>query len=84
MVLLNAQKLILKLMDKKILTTLDSKILFLCVGRSRKFCQRGPKFDNIFSLFFFKLVDEGREDPNINVNGPSSARQPNTVSLRGL
>ena len=35
---------------------------------SRKFCQRGSKLD-VF------LVDEGIEDPNITINGPSSARQ---------
>ena len=29
---------------------------------SRKFCQRGSKFDNIF------LVDEGKEDPNTAIN----------------
>ena len=34
--------------------------------RSRKFCQRGSKFDK-----FFFLVDEGIEDPNITINGPS-------------
>ena len=35
---------------------------------SRKFCQRGSKFDNVF------LVDEGIEDPNTAINWPSSAR----------
>ena len=43
---------------------------------SRKFCQRGSKFDNIFS---FLLVDEGIEDPNFTVNGPKL----NGVSLAG-
>ena len=44
---------------------------------SRKFCQRGSKFDNVF---FF--LDEGIEDPNITINGPSSAkRHLNGISL---
>ena len=34
---------------------------------SRKFCQRGSNFDNVF------LVDEGREDPSNTISGPSSA-----------
>ena len=46
--------------------------------RSRKFCQRGSKFDNIFYLFFI-VVDEGIEDPNIIINGPSSAHQGNAI-----
>ena len=46
---------------------------------SRKFCQRGSKFDNIFLLFLFFLVDEGIEDPNTAINGPSSARQRNAI-----
>ena len=51
---------------------------------SRKFCQRGSKFDKFFLLLLF-LVDEGIEDPNITINGPSSARQRhlNGVSLAG-
>ena len=32
---------------------------------SRKFCQRGSKFD-------FRLVDKGIEDPNTVIKGPSS------------
>ena len=43
---------------------------------SRKFCQSGSKFDNVF---FFFLVDEGIEDPNITINGQSSAHQQNTI-----
>ena len=27
------------------------------------------------------LVDEGREDPNITMNGPSSARQRNVIQM---
>ena len=48
---------------------------------SRKFCQRGSKFDNVFLIFFcfFHLVDEGIEDQNIAINGPSSARQRNVI-----
>ena len=42
---------------------------------SRKFCQRGSKFD----IFF--LVDEGIEDPNITINWPSSANQRNAISM---
>ena len=33
---------------------------------SRKLCQRGSNFDNFF--------DEGREDQNITISGPSSPR----------
>ena len=44
---------------------------------SRKFCQRGSKFDN----FFFFLVDEGIEDPNAAINGSSSARQGNAIEM---
>ena len=40
---------------------------------SRKFCQRGSKFDNVF---FF---NEGREDLNTTMSGPSSARQRNVI-----
>ena len=47
--------------------------LFVYMRGSRKFCQRGSKFDNVF------LVDEGIEDPNITINGPSSAYQRNTI-----
>ena len=41
---------------------------------SRKFCQRGSNFDNFFSFF---LVDEGWDDPNTTISGPSSAHQRN-------
>ena len=34
---------------------------------SRKFCQRGSSFDNVF------FVEEGREDPNTTLSGPSMA-----------
>ena len=39
---------------------------------SRKFLQRGSKFDNVFFLF-----DKGIEDPNTAINGQSSACQQN-------
>ena len=39
--------------------------------RTMKFCQRGPKFDNVFFLLFF---DEEIEDPNITINGPMMVR----------
>ena len=42
---------------------------------SRKFCQRGSKFDNFF------LVDEMIEDPNMTINGPSSTRQRNAIEM---
>ena len=38
---------------------------------SRKFCQRGSNFENVF------LVDEGCDEPNTTISGPSSARQRN-------
>ena len=41
------------------------------------FCQRGSKFDVGFFVFF--KVDEGIEDQNITINGPSSARQRNAI-----
>ena len=40
---------------------------------SREFCQRGR------NLITFFLVDEGIEDPNTTINGPSSARQRNAI-----
>ena len=45
---------------------------------SRKFCQKGYKFDNVFFLFLF-LVDEGIEDLNTAINGPSLTRQRNAI-----
>ena len=42
---------------------------------SRKFCQRGSKFDKAF------LVDEGRKDPDTTISGPSSARQRNAFQM---
>ena len=48
---------------------------------SRKFCQRGSKYD-------FLVDGAGIEDPNTAINGPSSIGQPanrhrNGVSLAG-
>ena len=40
----------------------------------RKFRQKGSKFNNVIIL-----VDEGMEDPNITINGLSSARQRNAI-----
>ena len=42
---------------------------------SRKFCQRGSKFDGF-------LFDEGSYDPNTTISGPSSARQRNAIFWR--
>ena len=47
---------------------------------SRKFCQRGPKFDNVFFFVFF-LVDGEKEDPNTTLIGPSLARQRNAIEM---
>ena len=52
--------------------------------KSRKFCERGSKFDNI--LLFF-LVDEGMKDPNLYkwaIIGPPAKHHLNGVSLAGL
>ena len=47
---------------------------------SRKFCQRGSKFENVFfSILFY--VDEGIEDPNTTISGPSLARQRNAIEM---
>ena len=43
---------------------------------SRKFCQRESNLDNVFFL-----VDEGWEDPNTTVSGPSSARQRYAIQM---
>ena len=42
---------------------------------SRKFCQRGSKFDKK------KIINKGIDDPNITINGSSSARQRNTIQM---
>ena len=59
----------------------------VCVNMrgSRNFFQRGSNFDEFFFFFFFfffcfvSLVDEGREDHNTTICGPSSVRQRNTI-----
>ena len=48
---------------------------------SRKFYQRGSKFDNVFLLFF---VDEWRKDQNTTKSGPLSARQQNAIRMAFL
>ena len=44
---------------------------------SRKFCQRGSYFVNVFFL-----VNEGRDDPNTTIGGPTSARQQTPLKWR--
>ena len=55
-------------------------VCFLCklfidnyMHGSRKLCQSGSNIDKFF------LVDEEREDQNITISGPSSARQRNAI-----
>ena len=50
-------------------------MMIVSMRGSRKFCQRGSKFDNIF------LIDKGIEDTNTAINGPSSARQRNAIKM---
>ena len=42
---------------------------------SRKFYQRGSKFD------LFGLVGGGIEEPNIAINGPSTAHKRNAIEM---
>ena len=44
---------------------------------SESFVRGGP------NLITFFLVDEGIEDPNTAINGPSSARQRNAIYMAG-
>ena len=46
---------------------------------SIKFCQRVSDFDVFFCFFF--LVDEGRDNPNATISGPTSARQRNAFEM---
>ena len=66
----------------KLFNCLYSNILFEDLQQHmrgpRKFCQRGSKFDNGF------LADEGIEDPDITLNGPSSARQRNAIQRNAI
>ena len=43
-------------------------------ARIQKILSEGSNFDNVF---FFILVNEGREDRNTTISGPSSVRQRN-------
>ena len=43
------------------------------------FCQRGSDFDNVFFVVVFFLVNEGRDDPNTTISGPTSTRQQNAI-----
>ena len=45
---------------------------------SKKFCQRGSSFDNVFFVLFV-LFNKGRDDSNANISGPSSSRQRNAI-----
>ena len=45
---------------------------------SRKFCQRGSNFYNVFCCCFFQF-DEGRKDQSTTISGLSSARQRNAI-----
>ena len=47
---------------------------------SRKFYQRGSKFDSAFFLFY----DEWRKDQNTTISGPSSARQRKAIEMAFL
>ena len=48
---------------------------------SRKFCQRGSNFNNVFVRFFYIFFDEGRKDPNKTISGPSLALQRNAILM---
>ena len=65
------------------LTRIKVKIDLSCIWNtydfmrgSRKFCQGRSKFDNIFILFYFKLM-RGETIQNTTISGPLSARQRN-------
>ena len=62
--------------NRTVTDELSHALLFM--RGSRKFCQRGSKFDDFF-LLLLSLFDEGIEDPNNTINGPSSARQRNSI-----
>ena len=50
---------------------------FAHFARIQKALPEGSDFDNVF-LFFF-LVNEGRDDPNTTISGPTSACQRNAI-----
>ena len=52
---------------------------FIVISGSCKFSRRRSKFDNDFLIFFVLLIDEGIWEPNTTINGPSSARQRNSI-----
>ena len=56
--------------------TFRSALAAASMRKSRKFCQRGSKFDP-----HFFLVDGGKEDPNTTLIGPSSACQRNPIEM---
>ena len=58
------------------MNNLGQKIRMRSMLRSRKFCQRGSNFDNVF------LVDEGREGQITTISGLLSARQTNAIKWR--
>ena len=49
----------------------------LNIHASRKFCQNGS--NSLLTFLGFFLFYKGREDPNVNVSGPSSAPQQNAT-----
>ena len=51
--------------------SLNTKFQWILIRGSRNFCQRGPII----------LVNEEIEDPNITINGPSSACQRNAILM---
>ena len=60
--------------EKNLFSVLPKQESMQHMPGSRKFCQRGSNFDNVFFLFVFQ-VDDGEEDPNTTINRPSLARQ---------
>ena len=79
--LLILERIIFNCQGPKISFTELSHVLFyysylvVIMRGSRKFCQRGSNFDNVF-------FDEGRKDPSTTIRGSSSARQRNAIKLR--
>ena len=55
----------------------EIRVSYYFMRGSRKINRGGSNFDNVFLLFF--LIDEGREDPNTTISGPSFARQRNAI-----
>ena len=68
-------------MRNKIRTLLDSRGLHLKYTKRIRmvltvniFAIQKVLSEGVQMMFFFVVVDEGIEDPNITINGPSSAR----------